>query len=143
MIRKIDGDKVEEGTTYQINWSGLCCKVGGRFIAIGIAMIKETIRGERMNNNGVSQFKNRRRLDANLSRFWGSSNSGSCSKSSSRFFPQEGQRTSVAKQAFPQLGQISSFFGENKFFSIETMISRIFLHEPPNGERYPLVGGTR
>ena len=44
--------------------------------------------------------------------------SGSCSKSSSRFFPQLGQSRSVIAHAFPQLGQMSSIFGLNNVLSM-------------------------
>ena len=54
--------------------------------------------------------------------FVSSASIGSCSKRSSKFFLQFRQKTSVARQAVPQLGQMSSFFGVNNFFFIKSRL---------------------
>ncbi len=90
-------------------------------------MTNEAMRGERMNNNGVSHGKNERYLAVALNMSSGFSKSERWLKRSSRFSPQFGQRTSVAKQAVPQLGQMSSFLGVNNFFVIRKAISTSLL----------------
>ncbi len=78
------------------------------FRAMSITVINDTIRGEKRSINGVSQCRNGRFSEAILKKSGVSLESGSCSKRSSKFSPQWGQSTSVAKQAVPQLGQMSS-----------------------------------